>query len=137
MAERFSFELVSPERLLMDVEAAHVVVPGTEGEFGVLPGHAPFMSTLRPGLIQVFEDENQAPKTLFLKGGFAEVNADGLVVLAEDSIDPETVDLATLDQNIRNAEEDLTAAKDALETARAEATLAWMRPLRDIIARGI
>lgn len=137
MAEHFSFELVSPERLLMDVNAVHVVVPGAEGEFGVLPGHAPLMSTLRPGLIEVFSDEKEPPIRLFLKGGFAEVNADGLVVLTEDSIDPETVDLSELDQTIRNTEEDLTASKDALETARAETALAWMRPLRDIIARGL
>ncbi|GER05815.1 ATP synthase epsilon chain [Iodidimonas muriae] len=133
MAEQIHFELVSPERLLMDVEAAHVIVPGSEGEFGVLPGHAPFMSTLRPGMISVFEDESQPPKKLFLKGGFVEVNAKGIVVLAEDSIDLDTVDAAQLDQDIKNATEDLELAKDALALQRAEAKLAWMGPLRDII----
>lgn len=133
MAEQMDFELVSPERLLMEVKAEHIVVPGSEGDFGVLPGHAPFMSTLRPGVIEVYEREDGEPKRLFLKGGFAEVNPDRLIVLAEDSLDPAAVELAELDREIRDAEEDLAAAKNELERRKAEDALAWMRPLRDML----
>jgi F-type H+-transporting ATPase subunit epsilon len=133
MAELMSFELVSPERLLLDLQVAHVIVPGSEGEFGVLPGHAPLMSTLRPGLISVYEDEQKPPQVFFLKGGFVEVNSEGLVVLAEDTIDPESIDRAQLEQDIKNSMEDLSLAKDALELERAEKRLAWMKPLQEIL----
>lgn len=135
MAERFHFELVTPERLLIDIEAAHVVVPGEDGEFGVLPGHAPVMSALRPGIVQVEEHEGDAPRRLFVPGGFAEVTAERLTLLAEDAIDPAGVDAADLDRRIRDAEEDAAEAKDEVVRHRAEDSLLWMRALREEIAR--
>lgn len=136
MAEQFRFELVTPERLLIDKPAAHVVVPGEEGDFGVLPEHAPVISTLRPGCIELYESEAAEPdERWFVKRGFAEAGPDRLVILAEDCIDPESVDLAEIDQQIRNAEEDLAdAGEDALERRKAEAELAWLRPLRELVA---
>jgi F-type H+-transporting ATPase subunit epsilon len=77
------FELVTPAKLLRSEEVYMVVVPGTEGDFGVLEGHAPFMSTIRDGDIQVIRTPGAAPETLPIRGGFAEVNARGLTVLAE------------------------------------------------------
>ena len=77
------FELVAPEKLLRSEEVAMVVVPGSEGDFGVLEGHAPFMSTVRDGEIQVFATANAAPESIPVVGGFAEVNESGLTVLAE------------------------------------------------------
>jgi F-type H+-transporting ATPase subunit epsilon len=72
--DSFPFELVSPEKLLISEDVQHVVVPGVEGEFGVLAHHAPFMSTLRPGIVQVYKTEGGAPERLFVRGGFADVN---------------------------------------------------------------
>ena len=79
------FELVTPEKLVRSEEVYMVVVPGTEGDFGVLECHAPFMSTVRDGGLQVFRSQGAAAETIAIKGGFAEVNAKGLTVLAEQA----------------------------------------------------
>ncbi|MFZ4690121.1 MAG: F0F1 ATP synthase subunit epsilon [Polymorphobacter sp.] len=99
MADTFTFELVSPERLLSSGKVAMVVVPGTEGDFGVLPGHAPMMSTIRPGAIAIYEaDSNTLTRRIFVDGGFAEVSDKGLTILAESAtpvgdIDPAKVSI--------------------------------------------
>lgn len=77
------FELVTPARLVRSENVHMVVVPGTEGEFGVLEGHAPFMSTIRDGAVRVYRSENSAPEDIQIVGGFAEVGPAGLTVLAE------------------------------------------------------
>jgi F-type H+-transporting ATPase subunit epsilon len=79
------FELVTPERLVMADDVYMVVVPGSEGEFGVLAGHAPFMSTLRDGEIAVYRTAGAAPERIMVNGGFAEVSFKGLTVLAESA----------------------------------------------------
>ena len=77
------FELVTPERLVRSEDVYMVSVPGTEGDFGVLQGHAPFMSTVRDGEIAIYRTQGSAPETIRVEGGFAEVSATGLTVLAE------------------------------------------------------
>jgi F-type H+-transporting ATPase subunit epsilon len=77
------FELVTPARLVRSDDVHMVVVPGSEGEFGVLEGHAPFMSTIRDGALKVYKTESGAPEEIQITGGFAEVGANGLTVLAE------------------------------------------------------
>jgi F-type H+-transporting ATPase subunit epsilon len=77
------FELVTPEKLVRSEAVYQVVVPGTEGDFGVLEGHAPFMSTVRDGELAIYKTEKGAPETIRIEGGFAEVNEKGLTVLAE------------------------------------------------------
>ncbi|MFN3425093.1 MAG: ATP synthase F1 subunit epsilon [Novosphingobium meiothermophilum] len=77
------FELVTPARLVRSEEVHMVVVPGTDGEFGVLEGHAPFMSTVKDGAIKVYKAAGAAPEEIKVQGGFAEVSAKGLTVLAE------------------------------------------------------
>lgn len=77
------FELVTPARLVRNEDVHMVVVPGSEGEFGVLEGHAPFMSTIRDGALKIYRTENGAPEEVRIEGGFAEVSASGLTVLAE------------------------------------------------------
>jgi F-type H+-transporting ATPase subunit epsilon len=77
------FELVTPEKLVRSEDVYMVVVPGTEGDFGVLEGHAPLMSTVRDGALSVYRTEGGQPETIAIQGGFAEVNAKGLTVLAE------------------------------------------------------
>src|SRR3546814_6069696 len=77
------FELVTPEKLLRSEDVHMVVVPGTDGDFGVLAGHAPFMSTIRPGAISIYRSEGATPERIFIDGGFAEVNEKGLTILDE------------------------------------------------------
>ena len=79
------FELVTPEKLVRSDEVHMVVVPGSEGEFGVMAGHAPFMTTLKDGELQVFKTAGSAPETISVSGGFAEVGEKGLVVFAESA----------------------------------------------------
>ena len=85
MAGTVEFELVSPERLLLSEQVAMVVVPGEEGNFGVLPGHAPLISTVRPGVIDVYASRAEVSSRIFIAGGFAEVTATSLSVLAEQA----------------------------------------------------
>lgn len=77
------FELVTPERLVLSEEVYMVVVPGSEGEFGVLEGHAPFMSTVKDGALKVYDRAGGEPRVIQVEGGFAEVSETGLKVLAE------------------------------------------------------
>ena len=134
MAQQMRFELVTPEKLLFDKAVAHVVLPGEEGDLGVLPEHAPLITNLRPGLIEVYEQDSGAAERLFVKRGFAQVKGERLVVLAEDCLDPDDVDASDLDRRISETEEDLAdAGDDALARRKAETDLAWMRPLRDAI----
>ena len=123
MADQVQFELVSPERLLLSQPVEMVVLPGVEGDFGVLPGHAPFVSTIRPGVIAVFEG-GQVTERLFVAGGFAEVTPERCTVLAEESVPVAQLDRAALESDIRNAGDDLRDAKDDAERAAAEARIA-------------
>jgi F-type H+-transporting ATPase subunit epsilon len=129
MAEPLHFDLVSPERLLLSEEVESVVVPGSEGYFTVLARHAPLMSTLKPGLIEV-RNLGGATQKIFVRGGFADVNPSGLTILADQAIPLEELDAATLAQQVRDAEEDLTdAGEDAAKRRTAETRL---NELRDV-----
>jgi F-type H+-transporting ATPase subunit epsilon len=110
MADKVAFELVSPERLLLSVNAEMVVVPGSEGDFAVLAGHAPMLSTLRPGAIEVYEGDKVQDR-IFVGGGFAEISNDRLTVLAEEAMPFAEVDRAKLEQSLKDATEDLEDAK--------------------------
>lgn len=83
MADLLHFELVTPERLVRAEDVHMVVVPGSEGDFGAMAGHAPFMTTLKDGPLTVFKTAGSAPETIQVSGGFAEIGANGLTVLAE------------------------------------------------------
>ncbi|NOT39884.1 MAG: F0F1 ATP synthase subunit epsilon [Alphaproteobacteria bacterium] len=126
---KLHFDLVSPERLLISAEVDQVDVPGSEGDFGVFAGHAPVMTTLRPGVLAIVA-AGKAPEKFFVRGGFAEVTLQGLTVLAEEAMPLAELDTATLDQRIENAEEDVTDAKDAALRDRAQTTLNQLRELR-------
>lgn len=120
MAEgKVAFELVSPERLLLSEEVDMVVVPGEEGDFGVLTRHAPLISTLRPGVIKV-HDGGSITQQIFVAGGFAEVTPTRCTVLAEEALPVAEIDRAAAEQRLSNARDDLVDAKDAIATAAAE-----------------
>ena len=124
MADKLRFDLVSPERSLRSGEVHMVVVPGSEGDFGVLAGHAPFMSTIRPGAIQVFAEADAAPARIFIDGGFAEVNETGLTILAEMAMPVEELDPESVARDLQDSREDLRDAKTDAELLLAERRIA-------------
>ncbi len=126
MADKFPFELVSPERLLLSVDAEMVTVPGSEGDFGVLAGHAPLISSLRPGVIEI-DGVDEADRRIYVGGGFAEIVGGRLTVLAEEAVPVSQLDRAALEQRIRNTEEDLEDAKDDAARAKIQAQLDHLR----------
>lgn len=119
MAEKVEFELVSPEELLLSQAVDMVVVPGGDGDFGVLPRHAPMISTVRPGLISVYETRQAVSQRLFVAGGFAEVTPERCTVLATEAQPLEEIDRAATEQELRDAREDLADAKTEHEKVAA------------------
>jgi F-type H+-transporting ATPase subunit epsilon len=134
MADKVNFELVSPERLLMSVQAEMVVVPGADGDFGVMAGHAPVISTIRPGVVMVHKGEGSAPERLFVRGGFAEVTAQALTLLAEEAFMLADLDLGKLDQDLANLQEDIRDAKDDEGRTRAQGQYDRLKQVRDAAA---
>lgn len=132
MADTLKFELVSPERLLMSGDVAQVNVPGSEGDFGVLPNHAPVLSTLKPGIIEVTGDDGKQDR-IFVRGGFAEVNPGGLTILAEEAIHMDDLDAAALAQQVQNAQEDVDDATDDAKRQKAQETLDQMKQLQSAL----
>jgi F-type H+-transporting ATPase subunit epsilon len=128
MADKIHFDLVSPERLLLSEAVDMVTLPGSEGYFGVLAGHAPVLTTLRPGLVDVKGGEG-GDMRIFVRGGFAEVNPTKVVVLAEEAIPLSELDAAALDERIADTEEDLGLAKSVAERDRVAATLNDLKQL--------
>ena len=133
MAEPFQFELVSPERLLMSEPVDSVVVPGTEGYFTVFKDHAPYMSTLKPGVVDV--THGGQTDRIFVRGGFADINAGGLTILAEQAIPLADVDAAALAQEVQNAQEDVNDAKDPAIKAEAELRLHQLKEVQSSLGR--
>jgi F-type H+-transporting ATPase subunit epsilon len=133
-AGKLHFDLVSPERLLMSEEVDQVVVPGSEGDFGVLANHAPFVSTLRPGVVSVIQGAKTTDK-VFVRGGFAEVTPQGLTILAEEAIHFDDFDAAAVDAQIKNAEEDVADAKTPALKTRAQETLDQLREIKVAMAK--
>jgi F-type H+-transporting ATPase subunit epsilon len=123
------FELVSPAKLLFSGDVASVQIPGAEGEMTILAGHAPVLSTLKPGVVTVTKDGGATEK-MFVRGGFAEVNAAGLTVLAETAIPLADLDQAALTKQIKDAEEDVSDAKSDASRAKASETLDHLRALQ-------
>lgn len=122
------FELVSPARLLFSGDVTSVQIPGTEGEMTILAGHSPVLATLKPGVVIVQKDSGAADR-IFVRGGFAEVNAGGLTVLAETAIPMAELDRGALEQQIRNAEEDVADAKDDEKRRKAAETLDHLKAI--------
>lgn len=132
MADKLNFALVSPEREVFHGEVDHVVAPGADGEFGVLPGHAPFMSTLKPGALKVIDGAEV--RRIFVNGGFADVTPEGLTVLAEDAVDLATVDAAQLEADLKAAQEDVRDANTDPKREAANAKLARLESLKAALA---
>jgi F-type H+-transporting ATPase subunit epsilon len=124
MADTFKFELITPERMLFSEDAAQVLVPGFEGEFTVLPGHAPVISALRPGVVDAALADTRKVR-VFVKGGLAEIDTGKLTVLAERAIPVEAMTAETVAAELETAQAELAAAGD--DAARLAAATAAER----------
>jgi F-type H+-transporting ATPase subunit epsilon len=146
MVARIGFELVSPEKLLLSEDVEMVVVPGGEGDFGVLPGHALFISTVRPGVIDVYEG-NRVSERIFVSGGFAEVTPERCTVLADEAMPLSSLDRAQIEQSLKAAEAEIASLRERLsrlqgperdqaiiELAAAEARRAIAQAKREALA---
>jgi F-type H+-transporting ATPase subunit epsilon len=116
MADRVQFELVTPERLVLSEMVEMVVVPGTEGNFGVLPGHAPLISSVRPGMIEIYEGQ-RVTRQIFVVSGIAEVTPEGCTVLADEAVSPDTLDRTAIEEDLRVVEGNLPSLREQVERA--------------------
>ena len=130
MPDPFKFELVSPERLLASGQVEQVLVPGAEGDMTVLAYHAPLLTTLRPGVLDIGFPDGGEHQRYFIRGGFAEVGPSGLTVLAETAIDLRELDAGQLAQEVRDAEEDVADATDDAVRDRAQTKLDQLRQVQ-------
>ncbi len=128
MAETTQFELVSPERLVLSRDVEMVVVPGSEGYFGVLPRHAPMISTLAPGVIDIHEGGSVVQR-IFVGGGFAEVTETRCTVLAEDATAFDEIDVAAAQKEITDNRDVLKDVTDAGERDRLERRVATLEAM--------
>jgi len=129
----FHFELVSPEKLLFTGEVEAVVVPGVEGQFTVMKDHAPVMTVLKAGIVEIEETPSKKSK-LFVRGGFADVAGGGLTLLAEQATPIEQFDAAQLADEIKNAEEDLADARTEATKNLAAEKLDQLNELKTALA---
>ena len=116
MPDRVQFELVTPERLLLSEMVEMVVVPGTEGNFGVLPGHAPLISSIRPGTIDVYEGQT-VTRRIFIVSGIAEVTPERCTVLADEARPPEELDRGAIEAELQTIEGNLPSLREQLTRA--------------------
>jgi F-type H+-transporting ATPase subunit epsilon len=119
MPERVQFELVTPKRLLLSELVEMVVVPGTEGNFGVLPGHAPLISSIRPGTIDVYEGQT-ITRRIFVVSGIAEVTPERCTVLADEALSPDELDRGSIEAELQTVQGNLPSLRDQI--ARATGT---------------
>jgi len=116
VAEKVSFDLVSPARQLFTEAVDMVVVPGSEGDFGVLPDHAPLISSIRPGVISVYQN-SAVTERIFVAGGFAEVSPEGCTVLAEEALAVADIDRAAVEAELSDLRDDLKETAEPAEQA--------------------
>ncbi|NQY39267.1 MAG: F0F1 ATP synthase subunit epsilon [Henriciella sp.] len=128
MADKLHFSLVSPARELFSGEVDHVIAPGSDGEFGVLVNHAPFMTTLKNGVVRV-EDGGETTMRLFVRGGFADVTPAGLTILAEEAVNMDSVSAESVKKELDEARQALLAeGKDG--SAMLEEQVSYLESLK-------
>ena len=132
-AQTIQFELVSPERRLVSEPVTMAVIPGEEGQFGVLSGHSALVASLKPGVVELTFDGQDA-RRIFIAGGFADVTPEQCTVLAEEAVNVADLDKAELDQQAANLNEDLDLAKEDADKARIESKIALVSAKLDAIA---
>ena len=116
-----SFDLVSPENLIFNDEVGMIIVPGKDGDFGVLPGHSKVMSSLRPGRVMVYGEDKNLLKAFFVSGGFAEVNPEKCIVLAESVDEINELEKAIIEKEIQELEgQESDTTKEQLSIAKSK-----------------
>jgi len=128
MAGTFQFELVTPERLLLAGEAEQVVIPGVEGDFAMLAGHAPVISTLRPGILEITMTDTK--RRVFVKKGVAEADPERLTVLAQTAVDVDNFDSGRISEELKAAEAELAEAQDDQSKMLAETLVDQLKRLQ-------
>jgi F-type H+-transporting ATPase subunit epsilon len=131
VADALHFEFVSPESVLFSGEVDQVDLPGAEGDLGILAGHAPLVTVLRPGIVTIYRGGAREP--VVVTGGFAEVGPSGLTVLADRAVAREDFDTATLATEIKDTEEDVADATDAAQRDRLARHLAQLKALQEAL----
>ena len=114
MESTISFDLVSPEQLVFNDKAGMIIVPGKEGDIGVLPGHSKLLSSLRPGRVMVYGEDKHLLQSYFVSGGFVEINPEKCIVLAEEVEEMNALDKGTIEQQVRELENE-TSDKSKLQ----------------------
>ena len=127
------FEFVSPERVLFSGEVDQVDLPGAEGDMGILPGHAPLVTALRPGIVTIFNGGKREPVVVI--GGFAEVSPSGLTVLADSAVARDDFDMTTLASEIKDAEEDFADCTDDAQRDKLARHLEQLKSLQAALAQ--
>ena len=120
---KISFDLVSPEKLIFNDDVGTIIVPGKDGDLGVLPGHTQVMSSLRPGRVMIYSEDKNLVKSFFVSGGFAEINPEKCIVLAESAVELNSLDKSSIEKEIeelgskedKESVEQLSIAKAKLE----------------------
>lgn len=133
MAETLEFELVSPEKLLVSEPVEMVIVPGSEGNFGAMPRHAPMLSTVRPGVLDIYKDGKVANQ-IFVAGGFAEVTEERCTVLAEEAVALSELTRDAVEQRLQSARDAQQEADTDAEKAQAARNVAVAEAMRDAVA---
>lgn len=124
MSEQINFELVSPEEKLVSEPVNMAVIPGAEGELGVMAGHASFVVALKPGVVTLTKGDGKDAQNIFIAGGFADITGENCTVLAEEAVNVDDLDKAVLEQELKNLNEDLGMAADEAAKARVRRKIA-------------
>ena len=132
MATKIAFELVTPDRLLISEEVNLVTIPGGEGDYGVMVGHQPLITTVRPGLLEI-ESDSSVTKRVFIDGGFAEVTADHCAVMTEEAIPLEEVQRADIESRVKDTEEAIGLAKTDTELRLLEFRRSALKELLGLV----
>jgi len=135
MADSFRFDLVSPERVLVSEDVSEVIVPSVEGDFGMLPNHAPIIASLRPGALTVRRSDGE--RKYFVRGGLAEGGPEKLTVLAQRAMPLDELDRDEIAQEIQWAKEDLEDARDEETRAQAVDNLERLETLADVLKQNL
>lgn len=132
MADSFNFELVSPERLLLSESASEVIIPGADGDMTVMANHAPVMTNVKPGIVEV-KSASGSTNRYVVFGGFADILPDGCTVLAESAVHVDDIDREALEKRIQNTREDLQDAKTDADRSRIAQRLDHLMTLQGAV----
>ncbi len=123
-AQNFNFELVSPEKILVSETAWQVTIPGEEGYFGVRAGHMSLIAAVRPGVVEVVVKEGDAPRKIFIAGGFADVTAKNCTILAEQAVNVSELDASVIESDLSKLKEQLAVANDIVTKSQIHKKIA-------------